>query len=191
MAPWTEGKALVWDAICVCTVPMETLYIVKQSGSAACRAGHRKTEKYAEPRRDFYFTPLGFETLGSWGECSLKLSKAIGRKQGFVTAENRLMEFLRHRVSLAIQQGKAMCVIGIVPNSRKHFFNVIFFWLFDPTTSKVQHIIKQFSEKVLSSLSRTDHIISTFIPPSSYLSVRHQLQPDRYFCATRNMVEIS
>ena len=62
--------------------------------------------------------PVGIETFGSWGSEGHKLIKTIGRKVMEVKNEKRSSFFLFQAISMAIQRGNAICVIGTFPQSK-------------------------------------------------------------------------
>ena len=71
-----------------------------------------KTLKYAELQDRFHFVPIGFETFGPWGKSATTLVADIARRIVERTGEPRSMEFLRQRLSIEIQRGNAVSVLG-------------------------------------------------------------------------------
>jgi len=118
--PFNKGKCLLWDATVVDTladtyVPANS----KSPGKAAERAEKSKLVLYEELCKDFIFTPIAVETLGTWGQLGLSLIKEIGRKLCNVTGERRSSFYLFQRISIAIQRGNAASVIGTVGSTSK------------------------------------------------------------------------
>ena len=66
----------------------------------------------------FFFTPLGFETLGSWGADAASFIASIGKRITDRTGEVRATDYLRQRISIDIQRGNAISVFGTIPDSR-------------------------------------------------------------------------
>ena len=64
-------------------------------------------EKYL----DFY--PSVFETFGSWGP-SMDIFDQIGKRIEEHTGDPRAMDFLRQKISIEIQRGNAVSVLGTV-----------------------------------------------------------------------------
>lgn len=127
---WRNGKCLIWDVTCVDT--MAVSYIAGTSdtaGSAADEAERRKTVKYQRLMDHYHFSPLGFETFGSWGESAKALVTEIAGKIQAQTGEARSAEFLRQRISIELQRGNAASVLGTVdtPKSCDEFFFLLGF----------------------------------------------------------------
>ena len=91
----------------------------KSPGKAAERAEKSKLVLYEELCKDFIFTPIAVETLGTWGQLGLSLIKEIGRKLCNVTGERRSSFYLFQRISIAIQRDNATSVIGTVGSTSK------------------------------------------------------------------------
>ena len=96
-----------------------------------CRheAERRKTVKYQRLMDHYHFSPLGFETFGSWGESAKALVTEIARRIQAQTGEARSAEFLRQRISIELQRGNAASVLGTVdtPKSCDEFFFLLGF----------------------------------------------------------------
>ena len=74
---------------------------------------------YEELSKDFIFTPIAIETLGSWGQEGHSLIKEIGRKIRDITGEKRSTFYLFQRISIAVQIGNAASVMGTVGSKSK------------------------------------------------------------------------
>ena len=72
----------------------------------------RKINKYRSLAERFHFHPLGFETFGTWGQAAKEIIGQIGKKIGDTTGESRSLSFLRQRISIEIQRGNAISVLG-------------------------------------------------------------------------------
>src|SRR5437870_4996502 len=108
---------LVWDVTCVDTLAKS--YISgsqKEARSAANSAERRKHSKYSSLPQQYWFSPLGFETLGCWGSDAYQLIRDIGRRMARATQEPRSLEFLRQRVAVEIQRGNAICLRSTLPS---------------------------------------------------------------------------
>ena len=95
-------------------------YVIKCSKSPSAAADIREDQKvlkYKNLSGDYFFTPIGIETFGSWGTRGHKLIKDIGKKLKESSGENRSTFFLTQRISMAIQRGNASCILNTVPPS--------------------------------------------------------------------------
>ena len=104
---------MIWDVTCVDTVALTYIAATSESaGSAADQAEAAKTLKYMELEDRFHFAPIGLETFGPWGKSASKLLADISRRIAERTGEPRSGEFLRQRISIEIQRGNAVSVLG-------------------------------------------------------------------------------
>ena len=71
-----------------------------------------KVAKYAALASKHVFIPLAFETLRAWGEQARVFVVQLGRLITGVTGDVRETDFLRQRLSIAIQRGQ-----GLICNS--------------------------------------------------------------------------
>ena len=60
--------------------------------------------------------PIAIETLGTWGPSAEELCKDIGSRLSVITGEPRSTQFLKQRLSLAVQRGNAAAVSGTAPS---------------------------------------------------------------------------
>ena len=110
----------MWDATVVDTLADSYIPLTsRQAGLAAERAEKAKIKLYQELSRDYLFTPIAIETLGSWGQLSHGLIKEIGQKIRDITGERRSSFYLFQRISMAIQRGNAASVLGTVVSTSK------------------------------------------------------------------------
>ena len=79
---------------------------VKFAGAAADYAEDEKVKKYAGLADRFDFYPIGFETFDILGQ--------IGERIKEHTGDLRTMDFLRQKISIEIQRGNAVSVLGTV-----------------------------------------------------------------------------
>ena len=113
LVPWSHGRCLAWDFTCPDTVAPTHLVISSQaSGSAALAAESLKRIKYAGLVASHAFVPVAIETLGSWGPEASVLVSEIGRRLEMTQGEPRATSFLRQRISIAMQRGNAVSVLG-------------------------------------------------------------------------------
>ena len=67
----------------------------------------------------FIVQPIGFETMGSWGESAKAFLTEVSSRVKQVTGNARAMEFLRQRVGIEIQRGNAAAVMGTVDSTKE------------------------------------------------------------------------
>jgi len=60
----------------------------------------------------FHFTPVAFETMGSVGDATMAFLDSLGAKIRKETGDIRSSNFLNQRISIAIQQGNTISVLG-------------------------------------------------------------------------------
>ena len=72
---------LVWDVTCPDTLTS------KEAGKAAEKAEKEKIQKYQELANKYIVMPGAFETLGSWGQSSLKFIQEIGERMKIANAQ--------------------------------------------------------------------------------------------------------
>ena len=118
MVPWSQGKFLVWDATCVDTFcPSNQLRASLEPGGAAAYAELEKTRKYAHLDHTYHFQPVAVETCGSFGPDSRSFLQDLGHRLRMATGETRSFSFLLQRMSVAIQTGNAVSVLGTLPTN--------------------------------------------------------------------------
>ena len=116
LAPWEDGKQLVWDVTCVDLLAPSRIEngSIANPGTAAEDAEDLKTAKYVCLTDEGYiFQPLAFETQGGVGP-STSTFLNLCKKLCVFNQENRAGSFFRQRLSLSIQAGNAASVVGTV-----------------------------------------------------------------------------
>ena len=61
---------------------------------------------------NYHFVPVDIETFGAYGPQGIKLVKQIGKKIQDATGEKLSTFYLFQSISMAIQRGNAVCVMG-------------------------------------------------------------------------------
>ena len=117
MIPWEMGKQLVWDVTVVDALAPSRLNqgFLCNPGTTVTEAEAREIEKYRKLIDNGYiFQPVALEVQGSLGEISeifiTRLCKMICRSHD----DQRAGSFSKQRISMALQIGKAACVLGTV-----------------------------------------------------------------------------
>ena len=120
LVPWSQGESLLWDFTCRDTLCTSNYgQTSRHAGKAADMAEKEKIEKYQELAKEYQFTPVAVETLGSWGQLSLKFLEDLGSKIAANTGDKRSRSFLFQRLGIAIQRGNVISISATLPNSRK------------------------------------------------------------------------
>ncbi len=111
--PWCQGKFLLWDYTCPDTLaPSYINRAVTHAGAVANEAEALKMAKYSWLSQQNHFVPIAIETLDAIGDEGMELLKDIGRRIAQSTQEPRATAYLFQRLSVAVQQGNAACVLG-------------------------------------------------------------------------------
>ncbi|PSN56853.1 hypothetical protein C0J52_08294 [Blattella germanica] len=104
----------MWDA----TVSASYLPITSQSsGSAAELAVMHEKNKYRALVDNFIFIAFAVQTYRPWCREALDLVSEIGKQLRVLTCDPRATEFLRQRISIAIQMGNATNSTGFLHGS--------------------------------------------------------------------------
>ena len=115
--PFSQGKALCWDAICVNTFSESAFNdSAIRAGHAAYKAENAKRTKYPDLVRNYRFEPVAIETSGVFGASTSNIVNEIGRRISEKTGEKRELLWLKQRLNIAIQRGNAVSIIS----SAKH-----------------------------------------------------------------------
>ena len=64
---------------------------------------------------DYKFVPFAVESFGSMGEEALLLTSRLGKLVAEATDEPRSKDFLFQKISIAMQRGNALYVMGTFP----------------------------------------------------------------------------
>ena len=116
LIPWSGGKCLTWDVTCADTFAASHVTLSStKAGTAATHAETLKRRKYQALAQRFIFEPIAVETSGAMGECSSNFVSVLGAKIAALTGDRRETSFLRQRISVAIQRGNAISVLGTFP----------------------------------------------------------------------------
>lgn len=119
LMPWSNGKPLLWDFTCTDTFALSIINKTSNtSGAAAKIAAEKKVAKYSNLLDNFLFSPVAIETTGTWDSQALQFIKDIGNRMKSITGEDRSTTFLIQRISLAIQRGNALSILGATPKTR-------------------------------------------------------------------------
>ena len=119
--PYTEGKILAWDYTCRNTLAdTYKKHTAVEVGYAAKEGEKDKYDNYIDlVNENYYVVPIAHETMGSWAPDSLKFLKDLGSRISEATGEKRAKSFLFQSLSMNLQRGNALCVMGTVAHHRK------------------------------------------------------------------------
>ena len=113
LVPWKAGKFLVWDATCVDTfAPSYRSLAVHAAGEVASRSEVLKEEKYADLLHTHVFVPVAVESSGVFGPKSLSFVRELGRRLRDQSGEEKSSTYLIQRLSMAVQRGNALAILG-------------------------------------------------------------------------------
>ena len=113
LIPWTAGRCAAWDFTCPDTLAESHLqYTSATAGAAAERASTLKKQKYSTLQASHLFVPVAVETLEAWNDEGMQLVKEVGRRTTAITSERREAAFLFQRLSVAVQRGNMLSVLG-------------------------------------------------------------------------------
>ena len=112
---------LVWDATIRDTLAPSYLHSSSlRTGSLASRAASEKTNDYKKLIADNYiFLPFACETLGPWCEEAVKFIDKLGKMIHLATGEKRSKQYLKQRISIALQRTNAARVMGTFDGATK------------------------------------------------------------------------
>ena len=119
MLPWKHGRPLVWDVTCSDT------YAQSYQGLAASRAGavadqaeRRKASQYSHLEGSHFFAPVSVETTGAMGTDTIRFLREIARKIATRSGEPNAYQHLIQRISVAVQQGNSISIMGTFKPTR-------------------------------------------------------------------------
>ena len=91
--------------------------LLAEAAKAAELAEERKLAHYDELSAQYIITPVGNETLGSWGSRSLKFIQELGQRIcEATTGEKRSTSYLFQSLSIATQRGNIASIRGSLPD---------------------------------------------------------------------------
>ena len=112
---WSRGKPMAWDFTCPNTLaPSYLSFTSSVAGAAASKAEANKRTKYASllAANTHEFCPVAIETLGAWGQSASDLCRSLGARLARISGDPRSLQFLKQRLSMAVQRGNAVSVVG-------------------------------------------------------------------------------
>ena len=124
MVPWAGGKCLVWDATVPDTLAPSHFHATAiRAGAAAEKAASAKTTKYSSILSSHHFIPVAIETFGAYCLQARQFVSDLGRRLAVASGNPREVTFLRQRLSIAVQRGNTIAVLGTLRESGGILFN--------------------------------------------------------------------
>jgi len=113
LLPWRRGVPMIWDFTCPDTLASSHLTITgATAGAAAEGAELAKLHKYTSFSPSYKIVPVAIETLGAYGSSARSLVGDLGSRITRCTGDHRSTLFLRQRISIALQRGNALSILG-------------------------------------------------------------------------------
>ena len=113
LVPWKRGKSMVWDFSCCCTIANSLLTkSARAAGSAAESRAKAKEKKYEALSDRYYFVLLVMESHGPLCKEATDFFRQLGREIEAKTGESRATEYLLQSMSVAVQKGNALSILG-------------------------------------------------------------------------------
>ena len=115
LVPWSSGRPLVWDATCCDTYAASYRGLAtSEAGCVAASSEEKKAKKYARLGPAYVFQPVAIETSGAVGPRSKSFLRELGRRLHKETGEPNSSSYLLQRLSVAVQRGNAVAILGCV-----------------------------------------------------------------------------
>ena len=122
IVPWKCDRPLVWDATCPDTFAASYSAVASsEAGLVAAQAEEKKRLKYLQLPSDLTFVPIAIETSGAIGKASLAFLAELGRRIKSATGEPRSFAYLLQRLSIAVQRGNAISILGTASKDQSLF----------------------------------------------------------------------
>ena len=112
--PFSQGKALCWDATCINTFAESSINdLAIEAEDAAAKAHSTKRAKYPDLVRRFRFEPVAIETSGVFGPTTRNIVHEIGKRISEKSGDKRETLWLKQWLSIAIQRGNALSILSL------------------------------------------------------------------------------
>ena len=118
--PWSHCRHFVCDYTCPDTLaPSHFQATSIEAGSAAKTAEVRKVAMYQTLAVYYTFMPIAIETLGPTGPEDKTFLLEVGQRLREQTGEPGSTSFLLQWISMAIQKGNAIAIMGSIPRGKE------------------------------------------------------------------------
>ena len=108
----------MWGATCADTFTPSSRSLAVHSPCAVVARTESLNKKYTDLVQTHEFTPIAVETSGVFGPQTLAFVRELGKRMKSHTVEERSMQYLVQRLSIAIQQAKATSILGALDSQR-------------------------------------------------------------------------
>jgi hypothetical protein len=115
--PWKRGQSLAWDVTCWDTLAPS--YIPSATSGVAKIANQAESSKntlYHENAQSHFFVPIGFESLGVFGDCAMSFLKELAHHIRLKTADPQSFHHLCKTISVTIQRFNSVAILGSAVN---------------------------------------------------------------------------
>ena len=118
--PWKRGQSLAWDVTCWDTfAPSHISSAASGAARIANQAETRKITLYHEIAQSHIFTPIGFESLGVFGDSAMSFLKELAHRIRLKSADPQSFFHLCQTISVTIQRFNSVAILGSIVND--HF----------------------------------------------------------------------
>ena len=108
----------MWDATCPDTFARSHGSLaVLAAGKFAAIAEEHKERKYSDLMSSHFFVPIAIETTGVFGAHTLAFVKNLGQRLLHQSGDTKSISYLFQRLSIAVQRGNAISILGTSPRS--------------------------------------------------------------------------
>ena len=115
MVPWKSGKPMIWDATCPDTLAQSYCSLATSgTGAVAEKAEEKKLAKYNCFASSHNIVPVAIETLGAIDPISLAFLKDLETRLWKKTGEEKAGHYLLQQLSVAVQRGNYISIMGSV-----------------------------------------------------------------------------
>lgn len=119
LVPWSHGRSLCWDFTCCSTLASSNLeFSIQGAAKMAEKAEKLKATKYSNLNDSLIFVPICIETLGTFGPSASTFLSNIGKRLIASTGDIRSASYLHQSISMAVQRGNAISVLGTLPKNK-------------------------------------------------------------------------
>ena len=118
LLPWRNGRPLIWDATCSDTfAPTYSSMASVRAGAVADATETRKAAQYHHLLATHIFAPVAIETSGNFGSDTHLFLKEISKRLKSSSGEALSHQFLLQRLSVAVQRGNTLSILGTMQQS--------------------------------------------------------------------------
>lgn len=115
MVPWRCGKLMIWDVTCPDSLAPSYVRIAnKYTGAVADEAERKKRVKYLSLVGRYLFTPIGIETLGSFGKQATSFLKLLSKRCRYLVPDGFSYSSIVQQISVAVQSGNAISILETI-----------------------------------------------------------------------------